>query len=146
MNLPNVTDLNKVDQTTNVCIINNANSTNLPTKFTEKMIRTFQMWLIWRKLIKLPSKTKMIRTTYQPSFQKLMIRTYQMWLIWRNLIKLSMNVSLKSWFDQLTYQGYRKQWYELTKCDYFKESWSNYQWIYHEQSWFDQHTYQVYRR
>ena len=43
MNLPNVHDLNKVDQTTNVCIINNAYSTNLPTKFTEKMIRTFQM-------------------------------------------------------------------------------------------------------
>ena len=35
MNLPNVTDLNKVDQTTNLFIINKTDSTNQPTKFIE---------------------------------------------------------------------------------------------------------------
>ena len=34
-NLPNVTDLKKVDQTTNKFIINKNDLTNLPLKFTE---------------------------------------------------------------------------------------------------------------
>ena len=36
MNLPNMTDLKKNYQTTNVFIINNADLTNLSTKFIEK--------------------------------------------------------------------------------------------------------------
>ena len=35
MNLPNVIDLNKVDQTTNLFFINKADSANLVTNFTE---------------------------------------------------------------------------------------------------------------
>ena len=55
MNLPNVIDLKKIDQTHNAFIIKRADLTNLYLpSLHNSVIQTYQMWLIWRKLINLP--------------------------------------------------------------------------------------------
>ena len=79
------------------------------------------MWLIWTKLIKLPmylSWTMLIRSTYLLSLQKKLKGTYQIWLIWRKLIKLPSRTKMTR---PSTCQVYRKQWYELTKCDWVEK-------------------------
>ena len=63
------------------------------------MIRTYQMWLIWRTLIKLPMNfpsTKLVRPTYLPILQKYMIWTNQVWLIWKKFNQTTNEFSINN--------------------------------------------------